>query len=151
LLSISIKFSPEMNARRKITQKIEEKNTRIADLQRQLAEEIAHRNGLQEALKFVPAEPTNGEAFDLREGTDAAKVRDILKAEGKPIHLDEILKRMGKEATRNAKGALAGSLGYYVKKHIVFTRPGRNIFGLMEFDKTVAVEQEEEEEADPFA
>jgi predicted nucleic acid-binding Zn-ribbon protein len=34
-------------------------------------------------------------------------------AEAKSLHLDEILKRIGREVNRETKGALAGTLGCY--------------------------------------
>ena len=56
------------------------------------------------------------------------------------MHIEEILKGMGKEVNRNSKGGLGGSIGMYVRKGIVFTRPGPNIFGLVEFE-TPSIEE----------
>ena len=122
-----------MYLRRKLEAKVADQQKKLGDLERQLAEGRAYLAGLQDSLKLLPSE--GGAAPEnLREGSDLAKARDLLRKEGKPLHLEELLKRMGKEVSRNSKGALGGNLGSYVRKGMVFTRTGPNVFGLVEFE-----------------
>jgi len=122
-----------MYVRRKLESKIADQERKIGDLERQLAGARAYLDGLRDALKLHPPDGTTP-VLALRDGSDLAKVRDILRTEGKPLHVDELLKLLGKEATRNSKGALAGSLGSYARKAVIFTRPAPNTFGLIEFE-----------------
>jgi len=52
------------------------------------------------------------------------------------MHVNELLMAIGLEKTKNARVSLVGSLGAYVRKGVVFTRPGPNIFGLVEMAAT---------------
>jgi hypothetical protein len=47
------------------------------------------------------------------------------------MHIGAILTAIGVENTKSARVSLVGSLGAYVRKGSVFTRPGPNIFGLV--------------------
>lgn len=123
-----------MYLRRKLEAKVADQQRKLGDLERQLAEGRAYLAGLQDSLKLLPQEGGSAASEILREGSDLSKARDLLRKEGKPLHIDELLKRMGKEITRNGRGALGGNLGSYVRKNLIFTRPGPNTFGLAEFE-----------------
>lgn len=123
-----------MYLRRKLEAKVADQQRKIGELERGLAEARAYLAGLQDSLKLLPQEGGSMVTESLREGSDLARVRDLLRKEGKPLHIDELLKRMGKEVSRNSKGGLGGSLGSYVRKGVIFTRPGPNLFGLVEFE-----------------
>lgn len=73
-----------------------------------------------------------------------AKARDALLKEAKPLHIDDLLKAIGK--TKEHKASVSGSLGNYVRKNEIFTRPAPNTFGLKEFDES----QPEEEPPEDF-
>jgi hypothetical protein len=122
-----------MLLRRKLEAKIADQQGKIGGLDRQLAEARAYLCGLQDSLKLLPLEG-GAVSETLREGSDLAKARDMLRKEGKPLHLDVLLRRIGKEVSRNSRGGLSGSLGSYVRKGAVFTRPAPNVFGLLEFE-----------------
>ncbi len=113
---------------------------KIANAEMELTRMKAYLDGLQDSLKLLPQEGAVSQSKALRDGSDLAKARDILKQEGKAVHLDELLRRIGKEANRNNKGALGGSLSGYVRKGQIFTRPGPNVFGLLEFENVNAPE-----------
>jgi len=119
---------------KKLERKIAEQQQRIAMLETQLAEAKAYLAGLQDSVTLsargAPLTPS------LRPGSDLARVRDILQKEGKPLRIDELLKRLGKKVDRNSKGALAGSLGSYFRRGTVFSRPSPNVYGLMEFENS---------------
>ena len=131
--------------RRKLESKVAEQRKRIAELELQLAKEKAYLEGLEDSLKLFPADGASIAVVTLREGSELAKAREILRKEGKPLHVDELLRRLGKEATRNNKGALGGSLGTYFKKGAIFTKPAPNTFGLLEFEATPAAEEPPED------
>jgi len=61
-----------------------------------------------------------------------AQARSILQAEGKPMHVNEILKKMGKSVDKSGRISLSGSLAAYVRKRTIFKKTGPNIFALVE-------------------
>jgi hypothetical protein len=62
-----------------------------------------------------------------------SKVRDMIIKEGRPLHITEILKGLGKEDTKSNRTSTAGSLGAYARKNRIFTRGASpNTFGLIE-------------------
>jgi len=129
-----------MNIRKEIERKIDKKRSEVQDLQRQIDAAKSFIDGLQEALKLAP--PDEGApAVELRAGTDLEKVRNILRDEAKPMHIDDIVTKMGKEYTGSMKLGLSGSLSTYAKKHKVFTKTAPNTFGLMEFNAPANVTQ----------
>lgn len=131
--------------RRKLESKVAEQRKSIAGQELQLAKDKAYLEGLLDSLKLFPADGTTSVAATLRENSELAKAREILRTAGKPLHVDELLKRLGKEASRNTKGALAGSLGSYAKKGSIFTKTAPNTFGLVEFESSSAVEEPPED------
>jgi hypothetical protein len=110
-----------------------------------LAEAKAYLQAMEDMLKLLPREPLNElaeEAHVLRPGSEVAKIADLLKKEGKALHLDEIMKRIGKD--EKYKISLSGSLSSYVRQRKVFTRPAPNTFGLIEFPKQAGGEPPED-------
>ncbi len=47
------------------------------------------------------------------------------------MHIGALVTAIGIENTKNARVSLVGSLGAYVRKGLVFTRPAPNTFGLV--------------------
>jgi hypothetical protein len=123
-----------MSIRKELDRKIERKKEEITSLEWSLGEARAYLQALEDTRKMLPKEPGAQEEVLLRPGTELAKVRDILKREGKPLHVDELLKRLGKTTEKKQKISLSGSLAAYVREHKVFTRPAPNTFGLVEFE-----------------
>ena len=122
-----------MSIRKELDRKIERKKEEITALERSLGEARAYLQALEDTRKMLPKEPGNQEEVLLRPGTELAKVRDILQREGKPLHVEELLQRLGKPPEKKHKLSLSGTLAAYVREHKVFTRPGPNTFGLVEF------------------
>jgi hypothetical protein len=122
-----------MSLRGQLERKIQAKNQEIAKLESELLEARSYVQGLQDALKMLPRD---NEAANLgkilRHGSDMAKTRERLLKEGKPMHIDDILKALGKG--KEHKASISGSLGNYVRKGEIFTRPAPNTFGLKEFE-----------------
>src|SRR5438477_437423 len=93
-----------MFLRRKLEAKIADHQRKLHDLERQLAEGKAHLSGLQDSLKLLPLEGSAVPPESLRAGSDLAKTRDLLRKEAKPMHIEELLRRLGKDVIRNTSG-----------------------------------------------
>jgi len=124
-----------MRAERELKKRLEKKREEIQGLERQLLEAKAYYSAMEESFKLISKDSDyQGDNSGLRAGTDLAKVRDVLLHAGKPMHVTEILTAIGKETTKQNKVSLSGSLGMYVRDERIFTRPGPNTFGLVEFN-----------------
>ena len=123
-----------MNERRKIEEKLRRKEQEILTLEDQIKEAKVYISALQDVLKLLPrdSEAEGGADTILRPGSMVAQARNIIKAKACPVHVDEILKILGKEVNRENKAALSGSLAAYVRRGDIFTRPGPNTYGLVE-------------------
>jgi hypothetical protein len=122
-----------MDVRRKITKEIEKQELKIAQMRTDLAAEEAYLRAQQDMLKLLPRDSRDA-AASLRANTDLAKARDIIREAGAPLHVGEILKKLGREITKDSRASLAGSIGWYVRRDEIFTRPAPNTFGLREFN-----------------
>ncbi len=120
-----------MDFRKKIQDKIKKQVEKIGEIEIKLREEKIYLKALQDTLKLVPG--SNGNA-ELRTGSLVALARESLRKVGKPMHVREILKDMEKEATRNNRVSLSGSIGGYIRRNQIFTKIAPNTFGLKEFD-----------------
>ena len=78
----------------------------------------------------------------VQSGSQGEKVRKVLADAGEPVHIDEIMSRLGIENTVPAKNSLAGSLSRYVRQGQIFTRPARGTFGLVEWSNESEQEAE---------
>jgi hypothetical protein len=128
-----------MGARESLQKLADRKTQEIVDLERQIDRARAYLQAIQDSIKALPREtPTqvNGRqaTSDLRAGTVLARAREAIQKKGAPMHVNELLVAIGIENTKNARVSLVGSLGAYVRKGVVFTRPGPNTFGLVEMD-----------------
>jgi hypothetical protein len=131
-------------------QKREEANNelhfQIADLHIDIDANNAVIQELQAILKTLPLE--EGEDLQpevvLRKDSDVAKARDILRAVRKPIHVDHLLPKIGKEVTKKNKASLAGQIAIYVRKGQIFTKTEPNTFGLREWEVNGAPKKDEE-------
>jgi hypothetical protein len=131
-----------MNPEREIEKRIEKQRRENDDLveqidfhRRLLAQGQGRLAALQEALQILQKD--SGEPV-LRPDSMLHKVAEILRAAGKPLHVAEILPKLGKEVNRKTRAALTGSLGTYIRNKSIFDRPAPNTFGLIEFTKTGA-------------
>jgi hypothetical protein len=125
-----------MGARENLQRLLDRKAQEISELEHQIAMARVYLQAIQDSIKALPRDiaiQANGEevASDLRPGTLLARAREAIQKNGRPMHIGEILVAIGLENTKNARMSLVGSLGAYVRKGMVFTRPGPNIFGLV--------------------
>jgi hypothetical protein len=125
-----------MNERRRIEERLKRKEQEIQALEAQIKDAKVYIQALQDVLKLMPRDPGSdaGTGAMLRPGSLVAQARTTIKASGSALHVDEILKLLGKEVTRENKTALSGSLAAYVRRGEIFTRPGPNTYGLVELE-----------------
>jgi hypothetical protein len=123
-----------MRAVKDIKRKIDQKDEEVQRLRADLVRAEAYLEALRESLKLIQRDSGQDGGNGIRVGSMIAKARDALRKEGQPLHVEEILRRMGREVTKKSRASLSGSLGTYVRDGNMFTRPMPNTFGLMEFE-----------------
>jgi len=133
-----------MGLREELQKRIERKQQEIHELRLQIREAEAYIQGLQDTIRLVPKEASTTPAeISLRPGTSVSKSRDAIKAAGKPLHITEILRAIGRPVDKNNRVALSGSLAAYVRKGEVFARPLPNTFSLLELGQNHKKQAEE--------
>jgi predicted RNase H-like nuclease (RuvC/YqgF family) len=127
-----------MGLREKFDEKIKRKEQEIQEHENKIREAKAYIQALQDTIKLLPKEDESAsfQVKKLRPGSAVYKTMMLLKKTGKPIHINEILKALGKTTSKKDRISLGGSLGWYVRKNEIFTRPEPNTFGLIAFEKS---------------
>lgn len=125
-----------MGIRGKFDERIKRKEAEIQGLENQIREAKAYLQALQDSLKLFPREEKahgsmGSVASTLRPNSNIYKTYELLKKTGGALQIDEILKGIGKDTSKKEKVSLAGSLGWYVRRKEIFTRPAPNTFGLI--------------------
>ena len=125
-----------MGARENLQRLADRKAQEIVDLERQIDMAKAYLQAIQDSIRALPKENTtqvNSEdrSPELRSGSVLARTKEVIQKHGQPMHINEILQSVGLENTRKVRVSLIGSLGNYVRKGAVFTRPAPNTFGLI--------------------
>lgn len=130
-----------MGIREELQKRIDRKQEELQELQLKIREGTIYIQALQDTMKLLPKDgPVE---IALRPGSNIAKARDVIKSAGKPLHINEILNALGPDVGKDKKLALTGSIGAYVRKGEIFTRPAPNTFGLAEFEQKNGRVQEE--------
>ncbi len=124
-----------MSARSQVERKILTKQQEIAEFEAQIEKAESYIQAMQEVLRLLPREDGDAVTSEQlpRHGSAMAKTRELLVETGKPMHITEILKGIGKENTKSHRLSVSGSLRSYARKGQVFTQEGGNVFGLVEF------------------
>ncbi|HEX4311640.1 MAG TPA: hypothetical protein VHZ25_16535 [Acidobacteriaceae bacterium] len=125
-----------MGARENLQRLYDKKSQEIQDLERQIERAKVYSQAIQDSIKALPRETTSGArsedgSSDLRPGTRLARAKEAIRKNGAAMHINELLEAIGAENTKEARVSLVGSLGSYVRKGQVFTRPLPNTFGLI--------------------
>jgi hypothetical protein len=133
--------------RAQVEARLRKKQSEAAALEAKLLTLKAYIAALTDILKIDGAElgPQPSAEAKLRSGSAMAQARDIILARGQPVHIDDLLRAMGKEVTRDSKASLAGSLAAYVRKEEIFSRPAPNTYGLIELGHSNSDDEEEPE------
>lgn len=124
-----------MDFKDKLTSEIGKQQSKIAKLRHDLKSAEIYLQAQMDMLNLIPKEdggPSNDDA-SLRTGSDPARVREILVSAGKPMHVMDLLTKLGKEPNPANRATLSGTLGRYVAKNKVFTKTAPNTFGLLAF------------------
>jgi hypothetical protein len=124
-----------MGARESLQRLADKKSQEIEQLESQIQMARVYLQAIQDSIKALPREAQasgNGNEIPvLRAGTLLAKAREAIVKNGKPMYIGDILASIGLENTKATRVSLVGSLGVYVRKKVIFTRPGPNIFGIV--------------------
>lgn len=136
------KDGDQMGIRENFQKLIERKQAEIRELEVQIREAQSYLQALQDSAKLLPKEADNNgvasSEYSLRPGTSLARVRDIIKEKGAPMHINDILSRLGKTIDTQNRVSLVGTLGSYSRKGRIFSRTAPNTFGLLELGQQEA-------------
>lgn len=124
--------------------RLREIEAQFDELQGEYREANAYLQALQDTVKLLPQDEQDSidaePEITMRDGSNVAQARDVLRKVGQPMHVNEILKAIGKEPNKKDRLSLSGALALYVRREQVFNRPSPNVFGLREWTvKPVAV------------
>ena len=118
-----------------------------------LEDALRHYEEIYNVMNGAPSPDSSGVARHgpVRTGSQAERVIQVLGDTGRPLHIDEIMARLGVEATVSAKNSLAGVLSRYVRQEQIFSRPAPGTFGLREWETSESQPTHIEEIAVPSA
>jgi hypothetical protein len=142
-----------MGLRESFQKLIDKKQDEIRNLEIQVREAQAYVQALQDSIRLLPKDDlrvanSKDSSPTLRDGTNLAKTREILLEAKKPLHINDILIKIGKPIDQASRVSLVGTLGSYSRKGKIFTRTGPNIFGLIEFQELNGMTREVKEPSD---
>lgn len=125
-----------MGAREELEKRIDKKRREIATLELQVRDARTYLKALEDTLEMMPRDrqPRDYVVSPLRPGSYITKAKEALSQAGKPLHIQDLMVALGKAPTADARAAVAGSLSAYVRRGEIFTRPGPNTFGLVEWE-----------------
>jgi hypothetical protein len=132
----AINGTADESFRQKIEDKIRKDTAAAEEVSNKAFEITARLTAFQESLKLLSKNGTDGKPKDLRPESELAKVRDIIRAAGKPLSLTEILSTLGKANDKKKLISLRGTLRGYANRGQVFLKGDTSdSFGLIEFEK----------------
>lgn len=121
---------------------IRQKKTQIAQLQKELDEALGeltregHAPALAEARRprrsAAGSDPPRNGRRTISPTSSVGLTIEVLRQAGKPLRIQEILKRLESGGHKTEKNTLVGGLSRYVKQKRVFYRPAPSTFGLIE-------------------
>lgn len=127
-----------MGLAQEIQKRIRNKEAEIARLEserRELEVQIesakSYIQGLRDILPRAEREDSGPSLGDFRPGSMPAQVKIILEEAGKPLHINDIVEKLGRENTKQNRLSVAGTLARCVREGMTFTRPAPNTFGLI--------------------
>lgn len=122
-----------MGIREKIEERIRRKEQEISEWTTKIAEGRSYIQGLQEAVKLMPKEGNIASAPELalRPGSAAHRAMEVLREAANPLHINALLKAMGKQNTKEQRVLVGGTLSRYARLGQIFLRTGPNTFTLL--------------------
>lgn len=133
-----------MRAERDIERRIKQKKEEALRLREELFKAEAYIEAMQESLRLIKKTSNAEDGIGIRPGSMIHKAQMVMRQAGKPLYVDDLLNRMGREVTKKNRMSLSGSLGTYVRNRQVFTRPAPNTFGLIEFEDLKLVSDQDD-------
>lgn len=136
-----------MSHRQMIENKMAKKSSEIQMLEEKIKVARIYVQALQDVLKALDKSLETDEVTEtvLRKGSIVDTARETILANDRPMHIDELILAVGREATRENKASFGGSLAAYVRRNEIFTRPAPNTYGLVElghFDDVAPISPE---------
>jgi len=124
------KFSRQIEKKHK---EIEELKCKIREIELSIREAEAYIQAFEDMMKHLPKTGDDEERFTVRVGSAIDLARKVLEQSGVPLHVDDLLIKMGREAGKSGRQALSGQLSHYVRQNRIFTRTAPNTFGLKQW------------------
>jgi len=90
---------------------------------------------IQDVLRKLPKDGLPESA--LRPGSDLDKARELIRKAGKPVHISDLLKGLGREMTNKTRANLTGSIGNYARQGKIFKKVSPNTFTLIELENKI--------------
>ena len=138
---IEAKVARERAGEKEMEMKISDARTRLAAL-REAASVFGETvpisaKKITTSASSIAHQPETKVHKDLRPSSELYTVREILRKNGKPTELDEILVGLGHPGEKSKRSSLRGTLMGYAKLGHVFTLESKkpHVFGLLEFKK----------------
>jgi hypothetical protein len=103
---------------------------KICDFERELESKKSFLSGLEKAKKL--SEKAQKTASNLRAGSILDQSVKLIKENGAPMHINDLLQGLGKEVNKKNKTSLTGSIGSYARRNQIFIRTAPNTFGLVD-------------------
>lgn len=138
-----------MTERRVIEDKLRKKQAEVQSLELKLQAAKVYVTALQDVLKLLNADAAESSEAKLKAGSATAQARDVILEHGEPLHIDELLRDLGKEITRETRASLNSSLAAYARKNEIFVRTAPNTYGLFELGHDLIHEKQEDDEPQP--
>jgi len=133
-MNIPKKLQGQIRRKKKEIQQLESERN---ELDTKIRDGNTYLSALEDTLNLYPKEEVDeNPAQSLRAGKSVAKIYEILKQSGSPMHITDILVAMGKETDKRSQQATGSQLNNYVRKDRIFSRPLGNTFGLKEWGNT---------------
>jgi hypothetical protein len=120
-----------MGARESIQRLIDKKQQELRDLQMQIREGNAYIQALQDSIRVLPRETADGRQ-ELRATSALAHAREHIRNSGRPLHISELLKLLGKPTDKKNRVSLSGTISSYARRGKIFTKTAPNTFSLIE-------------------
>ena len=132
-LQASLPAFDDAAARRKLGDNINKEGQVITELEHRITDSEGKISAFDEAIKLLPKD--HAQSRDLRPGSELAKVRDLIRAKGQPLTLDDILRGLNYECDDKKRNSLRGSLSNYARDGRIFTKEDApDTFGLLELE-----------------
>lgn len=138
-----------MSERKVIEDKIRRKRNEISTLEDKLKAAKVYIKALNDVLDILEkSDEADAPEPKLRKGSLVDQAREVILERDEPVHLDDLLRAMGKDVTRDSKGSLNGSLAAYVRNEDIFVRTAPATYGLIELSHAPE-DDEDQDEAPP--